>query len=63
MSAKAPYAKTYHMAGKVSVAGGVSALCFRVPKPIDLKAALWTLSAKAAACRRCLKVLAGKASA
>lgn len=61
MSRRNPYEKTYHYGAKVNAAGGVSALCFKVPRAINLKRALWTIRKEAVTCPRCR--LALKASA
>lgn len=46
--------KVYHMADKTDGRGAVSALCYKRPRPINLKIALWTLRADAVTCRACL---------
>jgi hypothetical protein len=50
--------KTYHFAAKVNAAGGVSALCYRTPRAIDLTKASWTNRKKAVTCKACLALLA-----
>ena len=49
-----PYKKTYHFGAKVNDLGQVSALCFKAPRPINLKRALWTNRREAVTCRKCL---------
>jgi hypothetical protein len=58
-----PNAKVIHRADRVNAAGGVSALCFRQPKPIDLKVGSWTLVDKAVTCRRCRAAIAARGKA
>lgn len=48
--------KVYHKAHLMSERG-VSALCFKQPRSIDLKRALWTLRDEAVTCAKCLKVM------
>ena len=38
-----PYQKLYHKAHLMNPNGGVSALCFKTPRAIDLRKGLWTL--------------------
>lgn len=45
--------KLYHMSDKVNEHGGVSALCFKQPKAIDLRIASWTMRAEAVTCPKC----------
>lgn len=49
--------KKYHMAGFTNELGQVSALCFKRPRPINLKIALWTLRREAVTCAACIKKL------
>lgn len=49
--------KKYHMADKVNGRGGVSALCFKVPRAVSLTVARWTTSEDAVTCPKCLKLL------
>ena len=59
MSKNDPYNdnKKYHMFGLMNDSGGVSALCFKRPKPIDLNKALWTIDRKAVTCKKCLAMI------
>lgn len=50
--------KIYHKFDKVSAFGAVSALCFPIPRSIDLKKELWTIRDEAVTCPKCLKILA-----
>ncbi len=50
-------AKTYHMADKANQVGGVSALCFKTPRAIDLSRALWTNRPEAVTCPKCRAML------
>ena len=55
-----PYhdSRVYHMADKFGAAGQVSALCFKRPRAINLKVALWTYRPEAVTCKKCLRLLA-----
>lgn len=55
--------KPIHRGAHVDPQGRVSALCFRRPKPIDLRVATWTNRDEAVTCRRCLKALQGAKTA
>jgi hypothetical protein len=55
--------KTIHMADKINQDGGVSALCFASPKPINLKLATWTNRPGAVTCGKCLRAARAKAGA
>ncbi len=55
--------KKYHMADKWNLDGKVSALCFKKPRAINLKVALWTLCLEAVTCEKCLRVLAEREKA
>jgi len=46
--------KTVHYADKINPSGGVSALCYALPKRIDLDRATWTISKDQVTCRKCL---------
>lgn len=46
--------KPIHRARLVSDGGGVSALCYTVPRPINLNAATWTIRDESVTCKRCL---------
>lgn len=52
--------KTYHFAAKMSAEGDVSALCFKVPRAIDLTRASWTVRAEAVTCKKCKERLAAQ---
>lgn len=58
MMLKMTIPKIYHMANKVNAGGGVSALCFPIPRSIDLKKELWTILDEAVTCPKCLKIIA-----
>jgi len=47
--------KKYHFAAFWSRDGGVSALCFKSQRPINLKVALWTYRKNAVTCAACLR--------
>lgn len=49
--------KIYHMADKVNQHGGVSALCFKKPRSIDLTRALWTAIKEDVTCKKCKALL------
>jgi len=55
-------ARIVHLAGSVSPCGDVSAVCFKKPRPIDMKRATWTTSTDLVTCKRCLAKLASSAS-
>lgn len=48
--------KKYHM-GHLFGPGVVSALCFKRPRAIILKYALWTITPDAVTCKKCLRLL------
>lgn len=50
--------KIRHKAGKVSQRGDVSAICFPIPRAINLKKESWTIRDDAVTCPKCLKILA-----
>lgn len=52
-----PKPKIYHRAYLMS-AQGVSALCFRRPRSIDLRRATWTNRDEAVTCKKCLAIIA-----
>jgi hypothetical protein len=56
-----PNPKIYHMAHKINQDGGVSALCFKKLKPINLAVASWTYRRTAVTCPKCQRILAGMA--
>jgi len=49
--------KLYHFADRINDRGGVSALCFKLPRAINLRIALWTLREDAVTCLQCRKLL------
>lgn len=50
--------KIYHYAALFNREGGVSALCYRRPRRINLaKGQSWTMTARFVTCRRCRKAL------
>lgn len=49
--------KKYHRASLVNERGGVSALCFKRPRSINLSHALWTIRDEAVTCPKCLRAL------
>lgn len=49
--------RLYHFGDKIREDGSVSALCFKVPKPVDLRRASWTIRAEAVTCPQCRKML------
>lgn len=49
--------KTYHMAHEIKDGGAVSALCFKKPRPINLKVACWTIRPEAVTCKKCLQLM------
>ncbi len=51
------YATTYHKAVLINGRGGVSALCFKRPRAIDLKKALWTIVDDSVTCPKCLRLM------
>lgn len=51
--------KVYHMAHLYSN-GGVSALCYKRPRAIDLNRALWTYQPAYVTCKKCLRKLKRK---
>ena len=62
MSASNPYAKPYHMADKIS-GRGVSPLCAKTPRAINLKRASWTLREEAVTCAKCLALIRERSGA
>lgn len=52
--------KPYHFAALFNNRGGVSALCFKRPRSINLKVALWTTQKSAVTCRKCRRILSGE---
>lgn len=50
--------KVYHFANLFNERGGVSALCFKSPRSINLRRALWTVIPQYVTCAKCIKALA-----
>ena len=59
MTVRDPYhdEKVYHLAQKFREDGAVSALCFKSPRPINLKIALWTVRPEAVTCPKCKRAI------
>ena len=55
--AKLPLSKIYHKASHVNQCGGVSALCYALPRAIDLRRASWTIRDEAVTCPRCKELM------
>ena len=51
-----PFQKVYHRAALISD-NGVSALCYKRPRAINLKTHLWTTTDYAVTCKKCLKLM------
>ena len=49
--------RIYHMARKINEVGGVSALCFKSPRAINLAISCWTIHPWAVTCPKCAKLL------
>lgn len=43
-----------HKAGKINQRGGVSAICFKSPRAINMKIASWVMRDEAVTCPNCL---------
>lgn len=52
-----PHQTIYHMGGKVSPEGNVSALCYDPPRAIDLKKESWVLRPRAVTCQKCKAIM------
>jgi hypothetical protein len=52
-----PRQKDYHKAALIRDNGDVSALCFKRPRAIDLRLALWTTDDRAVTCPKCRALL------
>ena len=52
-----PKQRVRHKAKHIRMDGAVSALCFKVPRAIDMKVASWVLRDEAVTCRRCKEIL------
>ena len=48
--------KVYHLA-KLFGKNGVSALCYKQPRAICLRLALWTITPRQVTCRKCRKLM------
>lgn len=49
--------RVYHFTAKVRCDGAMSALCYRRPRPINLRLALWTIREEAVTCPKCKALL------
>lgn len=49
--------KVVHLGAMVDPDGNASALCYRRPRPIDLRKASWTLADDLVSCPRCRKAI------
>jgi len=49
--------KKYHMVHLLGSDGSVSALCFKKPRPINLKVSGWTNQKKDVTCLSCVRLL------
>lgn len=49
--------KPIHLAGLMNDRGGVSAVCFKKPRSINLIRASWTLRESAVTCKKCLAAI------
>ena len=49
--------KKVHLAQLISNTGGVSPLCAKKPRRLNLKKASWTLVKKLVTCKRCLALI------
>lgn len=56
-SRPAPKSRVYHRAKGIREDGAVSALCFKIPRAINLKAASWTIRDEAVTCPLCLEII------
>lgn len=63
MSRDDPYhdRKIYHLAAKMDQFGNASALCFEIPRRVNLKREIWTTQPKAVTCPKCKKLLEARA--
>jgi hypothetical protein len=50
--------KTVHRGTHVNAEGGVKALCYGVPRAIDLTRATWTNRDEAVTCPKCRRIIA-----
>lgn len=53
-----PPVRVMHMAARIREDGAVSAVCFSMPRAIDMKRSTWTISAEAVTCPKCIKAMA-----
>ena len=49
--------KVRHKAHRISASGGVSALCFKSPRPINLRVASWVMRDQDVTCPKCKALL------
>ena len=52
-----PPTRMYHRGDKVDQQGRVSALCFKTPRPIDMRRASWTLADAFVTCPKCAALI------
>ncbi len=57
---RAPRPRIYHLARRIRGDGAVSALCFKMDWPIDLRHASWTIRFEAVTCPKCRALLKPK---
>lgn len=50
--------RTHHLGTQVNQRGGVRALCYTVPRSIDMRRGTWTQDESAVTCPNCLKIIA-----
>jgi len=55
-----PPMRVRHRGALVNSGGGVSALCFKTPRAIDMKRASWTLIDSGVTCLKCLALIAAR---
>lgn len=58
-----PPLRVRHRGALVNAKGGVSALCFKTQRAIDMKRASWTLIDSGVTCAKCRSAIARKAAA
>ncbi len=56
----APRQRVVHRAKLINPDGGVSPLCAKTPRAIDLRRATWVLRDEAVTCPRCLSLIAAR---
>lgn len=55
-----PPTRIRHRGDKIDGRGRVSALCFPVPRAIDMKRATWVMSDEAVTCPKCRALIAAR---